>query len=131
MNLFFNVVTGVLCIALFTNSSILKKESNPCNIMKRGKFLYLDVPDKTAYFTISGNKHMEFHQNKKYTITSTIEWLSDCSYEATLIDFNYPNFPLQKGDKMLVEIEKVEGDIISYRGVIKGESFTGRVRKVK
>lgn len=106
------------------------KRQEPCAVMKQGSFKYLDADDTTAYFDITGEKHTEYHQNKKYYIKSDMKWVDDCTYELTMTGITIPNFPFKTGDKMKVEILRVEKDIIFYRSTVMGNSWDGRLKKL-
>ena len=100
-----------------------------CNDYKKGKFQYVDMP--TAWFVISKNKHMEYVDNGKYYIHSTLKWNSDCSYTTILKKTTVPNFPYKPGDVMTVTFTRTEEGILYYTSELRGEKLEGRVKKVE
>jgi hypothetical protein len=100
-----------------------------CREYKKGKFQYVDMPG--AWFVINGNKHMEYVENGKYYIQSTLKWHSDCTYTTTLKKSTVPDFPYKPGDMMTVTFTRSEEGIIYYTSELKGEKLEGRVKKVE
>ena len=100
-----------------------------CNDYKKGKFQYVDMP--TAWFVISKNKHMEYVDNGKYYIQSTLKWNSDCSYTTILKKTTVPNFPYKPGDVMTGTFTRTEEGILYYTSELRGEKLEGRVKKVE
>jgi hypothetical protein len=49
----------------------------------------------------------------------------------TMTKITVPNFPFGPGDKMRVDITRVEGDIIFYTCTVNGKSSTGRFKMLK
>ncbi|GAB2805881.1 hypothetical protein GCM10027043_00680 [Ferruginibacter profundus] len=99
--------------------------------MKKGKFLYLDADDKTAYIEMDGNYQIEKSGKTPFYIESTVEWIDDCSYIMTMTKITVPDFPFGPGDKMKVTIDKVDGNIIYYTSTVKGTSWNGRFKRLK
>lgn len=101
-----------------------------CSIMKAGTFKYLDVPDDpSAYFEIDGKKHTEYHENGKYIMRSKIEWINECTYELTLKKSDNPALDFKRGTTMRVTIEDTQGNIISYKATMGGNSWHGKLKK--
>jgi hypothetical protein len=98
--------------------------------MKKGKFIYLDFDDKTRYIEMDGNHQIEKSENNPYVIESSVEWVNDCTYIMTMTRITIPNFPFGPGDKMKVEITKIDGDIISFTSTVNGNLMKGRFKKV-
>ncbi|MGC4104151.1 hypothetical protein [Ferruginibacter sp.] len=98
--------------------------------MKKGKFLYLDAEDKTAYVEMDGNHQIEKSEKTPYYIESTVEWVDDCTYIMTMTKITIPDFPYGPGDKMRVDITKVDGKIVYYTSTVNGTSWKGRFKKI-
>src|ERR1044071_3201063 len=96
--LFVAILPGFITFAMF---SVIDP---PCSILKKGKFKYLDVTDKTAYLEIKDNKQVEYYQAGKYYIKSNIKWLSDCVYELTMTKKTLPGNSYKAGDKLKMEV---------------------------
>jgi len=102
-----------------------------CNVLKKGKFRYLDSQDTTDYVVIEGDKHTEYHNKGKYYIKSDVTWVNDCEYNMVMTKITIPDFPFKPGDSMNVKIERIEDDIIYYTSTVKGASWSGRFRILK
>lgn len=121
--------------AFFTTALILAVTSSfcqepGCSTFKIGKFKYLDAADTTAYIVMDGDKQVEYNTGDKYIIESSIKWVSKCSYVMTMTKITIPNFPFKPGDKMRVDITKIDGDIIYYTSTVNEQSWQGRFRRL-
>lgn len=114
------------CVLLL--SAFLTKDDNECSILHKGTFTYAKGSVKVK---IKGNSHTEYHNNGKYIIQSSIEWVNECEYNTTLQKVTLPNFPYEVGTVMNVNINKVVGKIIYYTASIGDKSFNGEFLKVK
>lgn len=120
-----------LFIGLLTGVSFKPADGGlNCLGFHEGTFTYKS-PEGTVKVVIEGNHHTEFHHKGKYTIESTIEWLSDCEYKATLIKTNLPDFPFKPGVILFVRVYKIEGKKYFYKSTLNGESIDGVLTKVK
>src|ERR1700712_3951735 len=103
------VLVLVSCLA---GMNSFAQDRSVCNILKHGKFKYLDAEDTSAYIVMNLDKQVEYSGKNNYTIESNIEWTNPCSYNMTMIKITIPNFPFKPGDIMKVDINNIEGDII-------------------
>jgi hypothetical protein len=106
-------------------------KDDPCSILKKGKFKYLDGDDTSSYFEVNGDKHIEYYQNGKYYIKSKLEWLGNCVYQLTMTEKTLPDFPYTSGDKLKVEVLNIKNDTIYYTASVKGNVWQGRVLLMK
>jgi hypothetical protein len=106
-------------------------ETPPCSILKKGKFLYLDTQDKTTYIEMDGNYQIQKSDKNPYYIESAVEWINDCTYIMTMTKITIPNFPYGVGDKMKVDITKIDRKIIYYTSTVNGVSWNGRFKILK
>jgi hypothetical protein len=97
--------------------------------MKNGSFKYLDAEDSTAYFEIENENHIEYHQGGKYYIKSRLKWITDCQYEMKMLENTIPDFPFKPGEKMIVTIINIEGEIIYYTSEVRNMKWKGRLIK--
>lgn len=104
---------------------------NDCGILHHGTFTYIDEDGEPIFVVIDGNKHTEYHKNRKYTIQSKIKWITDCEYEATLLKTTLPYFPFEKGTIMKVAIDKIDGDDIYLLCSVNGSKFYSKLTKNK
>ncbi|MFD1603110.1 hypothetical protein ACFSJW_06580 [Flavobacterium artemisiae] len=112
----------ILCLTA-TMSLAQSNQNFDCKILKNIKLKYTDNPDKTAYLTISGNKHVEYLESGKYFIKSDLEWLNDCEYNAKMTEITLPEFPFKAGEIMNVKFENIEGNFITGRAMVRGSSY--------
>jgi hypothetical protein len=122
-----------LCIVLvvamqfsFTGSDSDKLD---CTMLHSGTFTYTDDGGNEVIVVIEGDTHTEFHQDKKYVVESTIKWVNDCEYNATVTKATLPEFPFKKGTVMNVKVDSIEGSFIYYTGTVKGKSYKGSLKK--
>lgn len=101
-----------------------------CKILHEGTFTYGSTKDSIRVY-IKGNKHRETHYNGKYTIESTLEWVSDCEYNTTLLSADLPNFPFEPGVVMNVKIVQIKGKEILYTATVNGNSWPGLFTKLE
>jgi hypothetical protein len=120
-------------ILIITTQQSFCQSSTPsqCSVLKKGKFLYLDGEDKTAYIEMNGNYQIEKSGKNSYYIESSVEWLNDCTYVMTMTKITIPNFPFRPGDKMKVSVTKIDGEIIYYTSIVNGMSWNGRFQRLK
>lgn len=77
------------------------------------------------------DKHTEYHDDKKYTINSSIEWISDCEYYLVIEKATLPDFPFSSGTKLHIKITKIKGDKVYYKSTMGTRSWEGRMVKNK
>lgn len=106
-----------------------KEPSSYCDLLKEGSFTYGPARDSIKV-VIKGNKHTETHNNGKYTIESTLEWVNDCEYNTTLLSADLPDFPFKAGAVMNVKVIKVKGREIYYTSTVNGQSWPGKFTKL-
>ena len=130
-----NKIIILLLVGIFLRCSVFQKHhekyDSSCSIMKSGTFISTNLGDKTNTITIKGDVHIEHDYSKKYETKSQITWLSECSYELKIIETNYVNRPFKVNDKMLVTIEKVEGNYIYFNAQYKDMMIKDTLLKVK
>lgn len=123
MNLFYKISFFVL---LFSLTPRVKD----CTVLKNNSFTYkLGKKDVLVVFT--ENSHTEYHDDKKYTIKSTIEWVSNCEYYLTIEEATLPNFPFSSGTRLHILITKIKGDKIYYKSTMGTRSWEGRMVRNK
>jgi hypothetical protein len=128
MKKFEGILAAIFFLALMSFGNPVQKAG--CEIMKSGTFKYEGLLYENK-IVINGDKHTEFHYGEKYKIESTIKWLNDCEYDATLVKSTLPNFPYNPGDVMHVKINKVDGSKIYITSTVNGKSWDSVLSKVK
>jgi hypothetical protein len=99
-----------------------------CAVLKDGVFTYKNGKENVLVL-FNGNEHVEYHNDKKYFIKSTIQWISDCEYYLTLKEITLPNLPFKAGTKLHIKITKVNGDKVYYKSTLGSRSWEGRLTK--
>ncbi len=133
MNNFTNLIKCFFLILFILNVSIAFSQINKtdCRILKNGKFKYLDVEDTSGYIIIKDTFHIEYHNNNKFYIKSKLTWLTDCSYLMTMTEITIPDFPFHPGDKMEVDVTKIENGIVYYNSIINNSVYPGRLQIIE
>ncbi|MFY0628751.1 MAG: hypothetical protein JXR05_00140 [Flavobacteriaceae bacterium] len=108
----------------------LPSTAQQCEILKNGSFIY-KLAKKDVLVEFKENKHVEYHQDKKYYIKSDIEWVSDCEYYLIIHDATLPNFPFKKGSRLHIKITKVKGNKVYYKSSMAGRTWEGKMTKAK
>lgn len=126
----FKFLLIIPCLLSVTGFSFHPLRDLTCMDFHEGSFTYQSNEGKVAV-EIKGNQHTERHHKGKYIIESTIEWVSACEYNTTLIKATLPGFPFKPGTTMNVKIHKIEGKKCQYKCSINGDSFGGEMVKVK
>jgi hypothetical protein len=101
-----------------------------CAILHEGTFKYGDIGEEIIV-KIKEKEHIELHNKGKYFIKSEIIWVSDCEYNMTMKEITIPDFPYGPGDVMNVKVDKITGKEIYYTSAVKGESWKGKLIKIK
>ena len=73
---------------------------------------------------MADNIHLEAI-DENFTIKSSMNWLNKDTLELKIIDLNVPNFPYEKGEKMLIEFIKIENDKIYYKATVREYHYEG------
>ena len=86
--------------------------------------------NENVLVVFSGNEHIEYYNDKKHFIKSSIEWVSNDECYMTIKASNLPNFPFKKGTKLHMKINKIKRGYIYYQSTLGGRSWTGRMKKM-
>ncbi|MCI2229373.1 hypothetical protein MC378_09365 [Polaribacter sp. MSW13] len=76
------------------------------------------------------NEHIEYFNNKKHFIKSSLVWTSNDECYMTIEDSNLPNFPFSNGTKLNMKITKIKRGYIFYESTLGGRSWTGKMKKL-
>ncbi len=117
-------------LGVFSLFLLMSFSSNDCGVLKNNVFTYRNS-NKDVIVVFEENKHVEYHNKKKYFIKSDIEWVNDCEYYLIIKETTLPNFPFKMGTKMHIVVDKVKGKKIYYTCSLAGRSWEGRLTKVK
>ncbi|MEQ6122688.1 hypothetical protein AAON49_00640 [Pseudotenacibaculum sp. MALMAid0570] len=99
-----------------------------CAILKNNSFVY-KLAKQDVLVQFGEDKHVEYHQNKKYYIKSNIEWVSDCEYYLIIQDVTLPDFPFKLGSRLHIKITKVKGNRVYYKSSMGGRTWEGKMTK--
>lgn len=126
INIVFYVFILIFSCA-FVQKNLMHKD---CSMLHEGTFVYQSDDGKVKVL-FNGKKHVEYHNQGKYFIKSSIKWVNDCEYNTILKEVTLPDFPFKKGTIMNVKIDKVDGETVFYTSMINGIPFEGKLTKVK
>ncbi len=110
----------------FGFSSVAQK----CEILKNNSFNYT-LMKKKVLVEFTGDKHVEYHNDKKYYIKSDVEWTSECEYYLIIQDVTLPDFPFEIGSKLHIKITKVKGNRVYYKSSMAGRTWEGKMTRIK
>jgi len=95
-------------------AAIAQVEQQDCDIVKSATKMMEKGDDGSSYYRVDGDWFYDYSNNGKEYIKSKIEWQDDCTYMLTLVETNMPNFALEYGTKLRVQITEVNGNEASY-----------------
>lgn len=129
MNIKLILTLGLILSLFFIKTSNAQSKSD-CMKLHQGKFTY-GPSENPNLVEIKGNKHIEYHSNKKYYIKSKLIWVNDCEYNMTIKKNTDPSLPIGKGATMNVKINKVEGNKIYYLSTFNNFTYNGVYTKIE
>ena len=118
-----------IVISLLITSCNVK---NNCTDFFNGKWKYEHFDVEYLYVERNKEKQFEYMENGKYYYEFDINWITDCNYELIYIGTTSPNPAVVKiGEKMLVEIIKVNDSITEYKTVFRNIEEIGKMVRIK
>lgn len=123
-------IVAKFLIPLLFVASFGTGEVQDCTILKNNSFVY-KLAKQDVLVQFEEEKHVEYHQDKKYYIKSNIKWISDCEYYLIIQDVTLPDFPFRLGSKLHIKITKVKGDRVYYKSSMGGRTWEGKMTKIK
>ncbi|PWN71695.1 hypothetical protein C1631_003485 [Chryseobacterium phosphatilyticum] len=128
MSLFKVFSTGILLLAasqVQSQSTEQKKPDNPakCAHIREGKFLRVNYPESVWYMTIKDNIQTEYFNDGKDYIKSTLVFVDDCNYKATVTEKSDKNDPAQIGDIFNNKIVATQDNLIKVNMKIESSQF--------
>ncbi|QNM87025.1 hypothetical protein H9W90_07900 [Polaribacter pectinis] len=78
----------------------------------------------------NGKEHIEYYNNNKNYIKSSIKWISRRECLITLKEINLPNFPFKTGTHLKMEITKIRGRNVYYKSTLGGRTWLGKMKEV-
>lgn len=95
------------------------------NYAEKGYFIYTNALGELVEVEISGNKHIEYYNNKQYKIVSTIEWTNHREFQLSVIENTLPEstecIQVEIGDAMKIELKKFKRNKIRFKAIYKQE----------
>lgn len=110
-----------------TNTAIAKAEVAP--LLEETTYTY-KYKGNNVLVVFSENEHIEYFENKKYFIKSTIKWVSEDECFMTLQESTLPNFPFKSGTKLHFKINKFKRGYIYYESTLGGYTWEGKMKKI-
>ncbi|MBI3136414.1 MAG: hypothetical protein HYZ14_17195 [Bacteroidetes bacterium] len=110
-----NLVTRLLIVFLsFLPLIGFNQEEGDCNTyFTDGTFTYFDDGEVQGEITIKNDIWKEKFSDKKVTIVSKCEWVSDCTFKLTIIKTKGKT-KLHVGQSIIILVYKVEGSKAYY-----------------
>jgi len=125
-----NILAIIASLIVLASFSQKKHSEDDCSIVHKGTFKYGNTGEDVKV-VIDGNHHTEYYSGGKYVIQSDLTWVNSCEYNMTMIKITIPDFPYKVGDVMNVKINKIEKNEIFYTSTVKGQSWSGKLIKIK
>lgn len=117
----------ILFFSLIIGCSQQKKD---CLKFRTGTFKYIDSDLNHITITRNDSIQVEYNSKENTTITTSIEWTSQCEYILTYQDVtNYPYRDEILGKKIYVKILETDGDI--YTSQVSSNTTELKTRMVK
>lgn len=85
---------------------------------------------KSVKVIFTKDEHIEYFENKKYFIKSSIKWTSEDECFMTIKESNLPNFPFRQGTKLQMKITKIKRGYIFYESTLGGRTWEGKMKKI-
>jgi hypothetical protein len=102
-----------------------------CQIIRSGKFLYLNVETGGEYYIITEDESIMYRDHEKAK-RFTVNWLTDCKYEITVVEsFDELNSAPYVGERSTVELLNIHGDTVTFKGDNSKYSLIYSVLKVR
>jgi hypothetical protein len=99
-------------------------------VLKGTRYTYKDLGNDVLVI-FKENKHIEYFNNKKYSIESSIVWTADNECYMTLQKSNLPNSPFKRGDVFYLKITKIKHGYVYYQSIANGKSWRGRMKRLE
>ena len=107
-----------------------KKEKTIVTPLLENKQFTYTYQGKKVLVSFSDSEHVEYFNDKKYFIKSTVSWTSASECSMVLQESNLPNFPFKKGATLTMKITKVKRGYIYYASTLGGRTWTGKMREI-
>lgn len=111
----------------FNKENSFKSEISP--LLEETTYTY-KYKDKDVLVVITEDEHIEYFNDGKYFIKSSIDWVSDNECYMTLKDANLPNFPFKEGTELKFKITKIKKGKIFYESTLGGRTWTGKMKQL-
>ncbi|MBL1220871.1 hypothetical protein JET18_08485 [Chryseobacterium sp. L7] len=102
-----------------------------CKEIRDGKFLRANYPQGIWYMTVKDNIQMEYTNNGKDYIKSTLVFVDDCNYKAIVLEKSDKNDPVKLGDVFNNEIVETQNNMIKVHTKIENGNYEIIYIKVK
>ncbi|WP_439128606.1 hypothetical protein [Polaribacter sp.] len=112
-----------------TYTKVDSSEDEIIPLLEEAKYTY-KYKGNNVLVIFSENEHIEYFEDKKYFIKSTVEWTSEDECFMTLKESTLPNFPFKSGTKLYFKINKIKRGFIFYESTLGGVSWEGKMKKI-
>jgi hypothetical protein len=108
--------------------NLLSKEIVP--VLKGKRYTYKDGGDDVLV-VFTEHTHIEYFDNKKYSMESSIVWTADNECYMTLQKSNLPNSSFKRGDVFYLKINKIKQGYVYYQSTANTRSWRGRMKRLE
>lgn len=113
-------------LLLLLISGVSFAQSKDCSRLKNCRLESL-VDEDTSYTLIKNTEYSQFYDDGNF-IKAKITWIANCQAEITISEVSIPDFPLAVGEKLILKIDKIAGDIADFAVTMKGDVYNSKFK---
>ena len=96
--------------------------------LEDGMYMY-GYKKRKVNVEIKDGYYYEYMHNNQF-LKAKIDWVSEFKYKLTIVQVETDQYPFEKGDSLISEITKIEGDEYHYKSFFKGKLGRGNFVKL-
>lgn len=131
------MASAVLLMLVFSQAKSQKTASGKpdepakCKEIREGKFLRPNYPEGIWYMTVKDNIQMEYTNNGKDYIKSSLVFVDDCNYKAIVLEKTGGDKRINPGDVFNNQIVETQNNMIKVHSKVENGKFEVIYIKVK
>lgn len=126
-----NAQDRLMTLGVYTKALVAENiaEYKDAPIIDNKTFTY-DYKGGKVLVIFNGKNHIEYYNDNKHYIKSSIKWISRRECLITLKEINLPNFPFKVGTHLKMVITKIRGKNVFYKSTLGGRTWLGKMKEV-
>lgn len=130
------MASTALLMLVFSQAQSQKTSGKPdqpakCKEIREGKFLRPNYPEGIWYMTVKDNIQMEYTNNGKDYIKSSLVFVDDCNYKAIVLEKTGGDKRINPGDVFNNQIVETQDNMIKVHSKVENGKFEIIYIKVK